>query len=133
MMNPDFKNATEPDFSLPEGSGLLSFANDNSAIGDPGWKFHITSVANFIDSESLSLTCYPNPFSENLKIEYVLKIKNSVSVKIYNILGNEIETLINQTKTAGSHSIIWNAKNKQSGIYFCTIKSGNYSETKKLY
>lgn len=132
LMDPDYKNPTEPDFSLPEDSPLLTFSNDNSAIGDPKWKFYITSVANFIQNESLSLNCFPNPFSENLKINYSLKHRNSVSVKIYNLMGTEIKTLINRTEIAGNHTITWNAKNLQSGIYFCKIKSGNFSEIERI-
>lgn len=132
MINPDYKSVTIPDFSLPEDSHLLTFANDGSAIGDPKWKSYITSAPNFIQNESLLLTCFPNPVKDRLTIEFDIKRKYHVSVKIFNIFGNEVETVLNQAVTAGNHTVFWQATNKKPGIYFCTIQAGNYTETKRI-
>lgn len=75
---------------------------------------------------------YPNPFNPSTTISYSIPNNGFVTLKVYNILGNEVATLINEEKPAGSYSAVFNAGNIPSGIYFYTLTSGKYSETKKL-
>ena len=75
---------------------------------------------------------YPNPFNPATLISYRLPERNHVSLKVYDILGNEIVTLINEVKEPGSYSQEFNAANLPSGVYFYTLTSGNYFETKKM-
>jgi len=75
---------------------------------------------------------YPNPFNPITKIEYSLPENSFVEIKIYDIFGKEVETLINKKQTMGMYSLQWQPKNITSGIYFYRIKAGKYSETKKM-
>ncbi|MBI5215771.1 MAG: T9SS type A sorting domain-containing protein [Ignavibacteriae bacterium] len=75
---------------------------------------------------------YPNPFNPSTVISYQLKVKSDVTLKIYDVLGQEVATLVNQTQDAGYKSVEWNASNIQSGIYFYRLHAGNFIETKKL-
>ena len=82
---------------------------------------------------------YPNPFNPSTKIKYGVKSREYVSLKVYNILGNEVVTLVNEEKPAGTYEVIWNAANLPSGVYFYQLKvspatggAGNYTATKKL-
>lgn len=75
---------------------------------------------------------YPNPFNPSTTISYSIPNNGLVTLRVYNILGNEVATLINEEKPAGSYSVVFNAANIPSGIYFYTLTSGKYSETKKL-
>ncbi|MFC1724285.1 LamG-like jellyroll fold domain-containing protein [candidate division KSB1 bacterium] len=80
---------------------------------------------------------YPNPFNPETTIKYELPKTSDVSLKIYNILGQEVKTLINQRKPAGYHTIIWDGRNKNgikvsSGIYICRIKAGHFVSVKKM-
>jgi len=75
---------------------------------------------------------YPNPFNPITKIEYSLPENSFVEIKIYDIFGREVETLINKKQTMGMYSLQWQPKNITSGIYFYRIKAGRYSETKKM-
>lgn len=75
---------------------------------------------------------YPNPFNPATVISFSLPQKSNVTVKIYDILGNEVRTLINETKDAGKHSVNFNATSLSSGVYFYSIKAGNFTETKKM-
>jgi len=70
---------------------------------------------------------YPNPFNPDTKIQYSIPQSSKIKVKIFDLLGNEIETLVNQEKIAGTYEITWNANNLPSGIYFCRLESGNYT------
>ncbi|HMU44408.1 MAG TPA: T9SS type A sorting domain-containing protein [Ignavibacteriaceae bacterium] len=82
---------------------------------------------------------YPNPFNPTTKIRYSIppsvnasEEKTLVTLKVYDILGNEATTLVNEEKFAGNYEVLFKANNLSSGIYFYTLKTGNYSETKKL-
>ncbi len=75
---------------------------------------------------------YPNPFNPSTKINYELPITNNVSLKVYDALGNEIETLVNEKQNAGSYSVDFNAASLPSGIYFYKLVTEKFSETKKM-
>jgi glycosidase len=75
---------------------------------------------------------YPNPFNPITKIEYSIPNSNDVSIKIFDMLGNEIKTLIDEYKLAGVYELTFDAKNLPSGVYFYRIVSGNFSATNKM-
>lgn len=75
---------------------------------------------------------YPNPFNPTTTITYSIPQNIFVTLKIYNILGSEVAELVNGQVDAGIHKVNFNAYNFNSGVYFYTIKAGNFSETKKL-
>lgn len=75
---------------------------------------------------------YPNPFNPVTKISYDLPKANFVSLKVYDDLGNEVETLVNGRQNAGSYSVTFDAATKPSGIYFYKIVTDGFSETKKM-
>lgn len=75
---------------------------------------------------------YPNPFNPTTTIKYDIPDFSFVSLKVYDILGNEVATLVNQQQSAGSYKVDFNGGNLSSGIYFYRIDAGKYSQTKKL-
>ena len=80
---------------------------------------------------------FPNPFNPITKLHYSISEKSLVSIAIYDILGNQVKTLINQTQDAGYRSVIWNATNDygkpvSAGIYLYQIQVGEYISTKKM-
>ena len=79
---------------------------------------------------------YPNPFNPTTKINYELPITNYVSIKVYDALGNEVQTLVNEKQNAGSYSVDFNASlygsGLPSGIYFYKLVTEKFSETKKM-
>ncbi|MBZ0182570.1 MAG: family 10 glycosylhydrolase [Melioribacteraceae bacterium] len=75
---------------------------------------------------------YPNPFNPTTSIEYSVPSSEYVSLKVYDVLGNEVASLVNENKTAGSYRIDFNASTLSSGVYFYKITAGNYTETKKM-
>ncbi|MHC1737463.1 MAG: LamG-like jellyroll fold domain-containing protein [Ignavibacteriaceae bacterium] len=75
---------------------------------------------------------YPNPFNPTTRIEFSIPSDNYVEIKVFNVLGMEVATLLNEHRQAGIHNIEFNASNFSSGIYFYKIVSGNNSEIKKM-
>lgn len=79
---------------------------------------------------------YPNPFNPTTKIQYTIPVgtrdRVSVQMKIYDILGNEVATLVNEEKPAGEYEVEFNAYGLSSGIYFYRLITGEFTETKKL-
>ena len=75
---------------------------------------------------------YPNPFNPSTNINFTLPKTEFVTLKIYDILGKEITTLINEELNAGNHTKIWDAKNLSSGVYFYKLTAGKFTETKKM-
>ncbi|MBI5472137.1 MAG: T9SS type A sorting domain-containing protein [Ignavibacteriae bacterium] len=75
---------------------------------------------------------YPNPFNPSTTIKFDLPRASPVSIKLYNILGQEVATLLNEDREAGRHSLVFNAANLASGIYFSRLQAGSFSDAKKL-
>ena len=75
---------------------------------------------------------YPNPFNPSTVIHYSVLTNALVVLKVFDVLGNEVETLVNKNQTAGQYSLIFNAKNYPSGIYVYTLRSGNSMLSKKM-
>ncbi|MCX8009960.1 MAG: T9SS type A sorting domain-containing protein, partial [Ignavibacteria bacterium] len=81
---------------------------------------------------------YPNPFNDKTKIQYLIVEKSNVTLKVFDVLGREIATLVNEEKEPGIYEVefntneVKNGKYLQSGLYIYNLKSGKYSETKKL-
>ena len=75
---------------------------------------------------------FPNPFNPATKIRYTLPQTSNVVIKVFDILGNEIETLVNEEKQTGTYEITWYAEGLPSGVYFYRLQSGDFVETKKM-
>ena len=75
---------------------------------------------------------YPNPFNPSTKIQYTLPTNEFVSLKVYDIIGREVATLVNQQQSAGVYDVNFNASNLTSGIYFYKIDAGSFVDVKKM-
>jgi len=75
---------------------------------------------------------YPNPFNPNTQIKYSVPRLSQVILKIFNTLGEELETLVSEEKPVGTYEVNWNAANLPSGVYFYRLKAGDFVQTKKM-
>lgn len=84
---------------------------------------------------------YPNPFNPSTKIKYAVPVidnnnpssqNNHVTLKVFDLLGREVAVLVNEQKPAGIHEVEFRADNLSSGLFFYTLKAGNFTETKKM-
>ena len=75
---------------------------------------------------------YPNPFNPTTKISYQIPKSSYVTLKVYDVLGNEIATLVNEVKPAGSYGVEFNAANLPSGVYLYRLQAGSFVQTKNM-
>jgi hypothetical protein len=75
---------------------------------------------------------YPNPFNPETEIEYKLPVGSEVTLEIYSAVGQRVATLVDQYQSAGTHTVAWNAGGTASGIYFCRITAGTFTQMRKL-
>jgi len=75
---------------------------------------------------------YPNPFNPSTKIGFKLQASGFTSLRIFDLLGHEVATLVNEELRPGSYETTWDAAGFPSGTYFYTLTSGAFTETKKL-
>ncbi|MBN8637976.1 MAG: T9SS type A sorting domain-containing protein, partial [Anaerolineae bacterium] len=84
--------------------------------------------------QSLLTQNYPNPFNPSTRINYELKITNYISLKVFDLQGKEVASLVNEKQSAGSYAVDFNSGefNLPSGIYFYSLTAGEFKETKKM-
>lgn len=75
---------------------------------------------------------YPNPFNPSTSIEFSLSKSSFVTLKVYNLIGQEVATLVNENLSAGIYEATWNGSSFESGIYFYKINAEGYQETRKM-
>lgn len=121
------------DASLPPGMGTERC--DMGAYGGPENDIItiVTSVKDYtaILSQFLLYQNYPNPFNSTTIISYQIPKSSFVKLYVYDIKGRLVETLVNEHKNAGYHSVEWNSENVGSGIFFYRIDAGEFSSVKK--
>ena len=114
---------------------LFQFFTRNGNLIDS----HLISeaVVNGIDGSSLIngyklYQNYPNPFNPTTNIEYTLPKTSFINLKVFDVLGREVTTLVNDTKEAGKYTAKFDGSNLSSGIYICQLKADNFIESKKF-
>ena len=118
--------------------------SSNPDVGYEAWLVKIAPDINSVDTEHNSLPDkfklyqnYPNPFNPSTTIKYTIanvgsRHASTVQLKIYNILGQEVATLVNKQQKPGNYEVIFHANGLPSGTYFYKLTVGDFSETKKL-
>ena len=92
----------------------------------------VKSNDNSIITDYKLLQNYPNPFNPSTVISYQLSAVSNVTLKIFDVLGREVTTLVNKEQSAGNYSVTFNASRLSSGIYFYRLIAGDYIQTKKM-
>ena len=108
--------------------------SDFSDIGRSGFTF---CMEDLVPAEFALHQNYPNPFNPTTQIKFDLAEDGLVSIKIYDVMGRQLKTLVNSVKTAGYHSIQWDATNElgegvSAGMYIYMIQAGDFVSTKKM-
>ena len=121
-------------------TGMIYVKYPNIYTADKGYMriYNYDSIVN-VDRKNKNkiitfclYNCYPNPFNKSTKISYSLSEYNKVTLKIYDILGREAKTLVDEFQSAGDFSMTFSADNLTSGIYICKLKAGTQIKTNKI-
>jgi hypothetical protein len=75
---------------------------------------------------------YPNPFNPSTLIQFALPVSGQTSLKVYNLLGQEVATLVNDVRAAGTHTVKFDAGHLSSGVYFFRVQSGSFAAVKRM-
>lgn len=132
--------------SMATDSGQVKIVQDNATgmdYSDASGNFIINTTTGINELRNLSenfvlYPAYPNPFNPETTIKYSLPAQSKVTLKIYNILGEEIRTLVDEVQTQGSKSISWNGQDNYgqqvgSGVYIYSLKTNKTVLSKKLF
>jgi hypothetical protein len=134
---------TAPDTALPQmlyatGSSrrYWNWAEDKPIVIIPETPVKIAELNNYSPGSFVLLQNYPNPFNPSTVIKYSVPENNGnsfpVTLKVYDILGNELITLVNSYHPAGNYEVKFNGSDLSSGVYIYQLKSGNFTQTKKM-
>ena len=89
-------------------------------------------ITDVIPTEYILTQNYPNPFNPATKINFSLPKGSDVKLTVYNILGQQIEVLVNGFRNAGTYELIWDASNLPSGVYIYRLETGSNVISKKM-
>jgi hypothetical protein len=117
-----FSTGNSLDFTTGYDIAIIKYIQTPTAVDD--------EIENLI-SFSLEQN-YPNPFNPSTNIQYTISSNQFVKLKVYDLLGREVATLVNEEKSAGSYKVEFDASHLSSGIYFYKLNSGSFTETKKM-
>ena len=118
--------------------GMLDYTNGSYKLEprkDDDFGTYIVSVSKDPNSipKGFSLSQnYPNPFNPSTTIRYTVPIKSNVTLRIYNILGQQVESLVNMEQGVGSYVVQYNASRLATGVYFYELRAGDYRDIKKM-
>jgi hypothetical protein len=128
-------------------TGLATNSDGNTSGDDWNWApskrvmvripFGITPISNQVPEKFELNQNYPNPFNPSTKFSFSLPKRENVLIKVYDIAGNEINTLVNGELNAGSYLVDWDSKNTNgnstaSGVYFYRLTTNSFTDTKKM-
>lgn len=115
---------------------LSAAGSDSKVIGDARWSYlgptGVAKTNDFVPGVFSLDQNYPNPFNPSTTIKYQVPVNGLVTLKVFNLIGQEVATLVNEVQTASGYETSFDASKLSSGIYFYTLRAGNFVETKKM-
>ncbi|MDP2363587.1 MAG: T9SS type A sorting domain-containing protein, partial [Ignavibacteria bacterium] len=136
LMNTDVRALAVSGTNLFAGTSNNFFAG---ITGDGVWRRPLSEMITGADDQIIEIPSqfileqnFPNPFNPSTIIQYAIGSTQIVQLKVYDVLGKKVATLVNEEKSAGSYEISFNATQLSSGIYFYKLHAGSFVETKKM-
>jgi hypothetical protein len=127
----------------PYNINSISVSDDSLAVivGDSGTVIFVARDSTLLSADNVDTTVpqdfrlsqnYPNPFNPSTTIEFSLPQTSHVTLRVYNMVGEEVATLVSRELPVGIHTTHWNASDMSSSVYFYRLQAGDYLDTKKL-
>jgi hypothetical protein len=143
FLDPMFRNSVMDDFSLLHNSPCIDAGDPllpldpDSTIADIGVDYYDQSTS--LDPRNPGLptspefhAAYPNPFNPSTTLSFSLSAPSMVTLRVMDLLGRTVETLVDQNMNDGAHSLQWSAAGQASGLYFAELTAGNFRQVQKL-
>jgi hypothetical protein len=115
---------------------LSAAGTDGKVIGSTRWSYlgptGVIATDNFVPGVFSLEQNYPNPFNPATTIKYQVPVNGLVTLKVFNVIGQEVATLVNEVQSASGYETSFDASKLSSGIYFYTLRAGSFVETKKM-
>jgi hypothetical protein len=105
---------------------------DSLQVRFNNWLTSIKNISSEIPDDYFLSQNYPNPFNPVTVIRYSLTTSGEISLRLYDVLGKEVVTLLNEKQNAGTYEVSWEASNFPSGMYYYKIQTSEFSETKRM-
>jgi len=119
-----------------EASGTWSYANGWGTVCTGNWgPITVTSInegSDGIPKRTELAQNYPNPFNPSTKITYSIPRQSKATLKVFNVFGSEVATLVNKEQPRGNYEVEFDGTNLSSGIYFYRLSAGDFIETRKM-
>ena len=124
-------------FPRPSGGagGANLFAGTRSGV----WRRPLSEMVTRVGQQQIELPTqfclrqnFPNPFNPSTSIEFQVPNQSPVTLKIFDVLGREVATLVSELKQAGTHAVKWDATQLSSGVYFYSLIAGQFRETRRM-
>ncbi len=140
-LDPMFVDPANGDFGLMAGSPCIDAGDPNSPLDPDGTVADMGAYCYFDPSDTQEsglpytynlLQNYPNPFNPKTKIIWQSPVGNWQTIKVFDLLGNEVATLVDEYKLAGRYEVEFNAKKLATGVYFYRLQAGEITATKKM-
>lgn len=132
-------NADVAKIGIRQGTGGTPNASIDGIRISNNWGLAVTGTATSVEQNNSTIPTtfdlyqnYPNPFNPSTVIKYQIPQNTFVNINIYDVLGNQIKTLVREEKAAGNYELKFDASNMPSGVYFYSIQAGAFSQTKKM-
>ncbi len=122
-------------------SGIAIKGSNIWALRDFFGNAYLRPLSNITDLEDENIISpaefnleqnYPNPFNNSTVIRYAIPKEGLVTLKIYDIIGEEVATLVNETRQAGNYQVAFNSEDLTSGVYFYRLQAGDFVQTRKM-
>jgi hypothetical protein len=133
-----------PGFGTTTEVKNYSFSDNNLTVGKYSYRLKQVDFdgtfeySNAIEAEIIAVDKfelsqnYPNPFNPTTNIKFSIPVSGNVKLSVYNLLGQEVKTLVNGFKTAGTHTITFNASDLSSGVYLYKVEANSFTQTRKM-
>jgi cyclophilin family peptidyl-prolyl cis-trans isomerase len=115
-----------------EPFGIFAALSDGTVVGFSTVTSNEANNNNIVPVEYGLQQNYPNPFNPSTNIQFSIPEQQLVQLKVYNVIGQEVATLVNDVMNQGNYSVAFNADNFSSGVYFYKLETGKFSEVKKM-
>jgi hypothetical protein len=123
----DLQNLSNDSVKIYLDKGNTGMISDSIFVAN-----QVTGIEKQTNDNLSLLQNYPNPFAISTTIQYRIVEPGFVSLKVFDFMGNEVASLVNEQKPAGDYSVDWDAADLQSGIYFCKLQYAKFREAKKM-